>query len=375
MSDKDNDLVEIEDTDDTHLVEIENSNNDDVDSDKTDIKDAIKNVDVVKRASKNRKKLLVTAAILASVCIGAYGINSYLDHRHEVYLQEYANAVQDITNHNTAGYDIAFEIFNDINESGESTSSDYYYLGYLYQDKKDYAKAYHFYKKSIKLNPRYYKAYYTISTLYMSGHGVSKNTSKGLDYLIKSYNFGNKKALKDISKTLDNNQNMIGHIDPNILYALYEAYKSGDLTPANTTSTETYFAICLGKEYPPAQLDKIHELVNSNTDFYETYAYLETFTNSEDQTVSELAQKEIVVIKQKIKDQKEEMRLKKLAIEKASILKLQKRQEYLNEQSKIGLTTPRKKIEHLNGLVYLNMSDINAKHLKYILQRHYGLRY
>ncbi len=350
MSDKDKDAIKTEDAD--ILVEVD-----------VDEIDTIKNVDVVKKPSKNRKKTLVTAAIITSICIGAYGVNSYLDHRHAVFLEEYANAVQDIINHNAAGYNKAFEIFNNLNESGEATSSDYYYLGYLYQDKKEYAKAYNFYKKSIKLNPRDYKPYYSLSTLYMSGHGVNKNTSKGLDSLIKSYNLGNKKALADISKTLDNNQNMIGHIDPNILYALYIAYKTGELTPENKDSIDTYFAISLGREYPPAQIDKIHELVNSNTDYYETLTYLETFTDSENPTVSELSQKEMVIIKQKIKDRKEEMRLKTIAMEKDRILKFQQRAEYLKEQSKIGLTTPRNKIEHLNGLVYLNMLDTDAKYL------------
>nr|WP_231138752.1 SEL1-like repeat protein [Francisella orientalis] len=99
----------------------------------------------------NIKNILGALLIVAMISGGVYGINSYLDYRHNKFLKEYNAAITDIKNHNSNGYNNAFSILKEIVDNNEATAQDFFYLGYSYQyglgTEKNYFDAYKYYKK------------------------------------------------------------------------------------------------------------------------------------------------------------------------------------------------------------------------------------
>lgn len=303
---------------------------------------------------------------------GVYGINSYLDYKHNKFLKEYNAAITDIKNHNSNGYNNAFSILKEIVEDNEATAQDFFYLGYSYQygfgTEKNYFDAYKYYKKSASLN--YPQAFYQIGVLYEDGLGVNKDNTKAMDYFKKSYDLGYKNSIVDLANIISSNNNLISTTDPEILYEIYLAYKDGKLPNENDKTIDKYIITAAANGYEPAIIVQARNFTDKG-DNYRALMLWQTLLYSSDPKVAELAKKETVEVENLVKQERlktlEKERLKRIEIQQ-NLRKKQlddtRRIEQVQKKIEFALSTPKQEITNLDGLIYLNLSRVNKGQLQ-----------
>ncbi|MEY8701744.1 tetratricopeptide repeat protein [Francisella philomiragia] len=320
----------------------------------------------------NRKNILGAVLIVAVISGGVYGINNYLDYRHNKFLKEYNNAITDIKNHNSNGYNNAFSILKEIVDNNEATAQDFFYLGYSYQyglgTEKNYFDAYKYYKKSASSN--YPQAFYQIGTLYKDGLGVNKDNKKAIEYFKKSYNLGYKNSIVDLTDIINSNNNLISTTDPEILYEIYLAYKDGKLPNENDKTLDKYIIAAAANGYEPAIIVQARNFTDKG-DNYRALMLWQTLLYSSDPKVAELAKKEVVKVEDLVKQERlknlEKERLKRIEIQqnlRKKQLEDAKRVEQIQKKIEFALSTPKQEITNLNGLIYLNLSRVNKGQLQ-----------
>ncbi|AJI52323.1 tetratricopeptide repeat protein [Francisella philomiragia] len=320
----------------------------------------------------NRKNILGALLIVAVISGGVYGINSYLDYRHNKFLKEYNAAITDIKNHNSNGYNNAFSILKEIVDNNEATAQDFFYLGYSYQyglgTEKNYFDAYKYYKKSASLN--YPQAFYQIGTLYKDGLGVNKDNKKAIEYFKKSYDLGYKNSIVDLANIINSNNNLISTTDPEILYEIYLAYKDGKLPNENDKTLDKYIITAAANGYEPAIIVQARNFTDKG-DNYRALMLWQTLLYSSDPKVAELAKKEIVEVENLVKQERlktlEKERLKRIEIQqnlRKKQLEDAQRVEQIQKKIEFALSTPKQEITNLNGLIYLNLSKVNKGQLQ-----------
>ncbi|WP_150467442.1 tetratricopeptide repeat protein [Francisella sp. SYW-9] len=324
--------------------------------------------EAVPLVSKKKKiiRILIGIAIVG-VCI--VGVNKYIDYRHEVFLQEYAKAITNIKNKNVKGYEAAFEILQDLADDDEATSSDYYYLGYLYQyglgTQKNYSNAYKYYKKANSA-----QAFYQMAILYKYGQGVNKNNKKAIEYYKKSYKSGNKKAIIGLAKFLESNPKFISTSDPELLYQIYLTYQSNKIKENKPGEKNKYLSIAVSKSYEPAII-KQAELFTKNKDYHRASILWQKLLYSSNTKTADRAEKEMAKIEALIKEQREKeleekTSKKEIVAKKAQPKSKDKKeiQELIKTNREIGLTIPKQKLKNLNGLVYINLFNTDKEKLQ-----------
>ncbi|MBK2094874.1 sel1 repeat family protein [Francisella philomiragia] len=319
-----------------------------------------------------RKNILSALLIVAMISGGVYGINSYLDYKHNKFLKEYNAAITDIKNHNSNGYNNAFSILKEIVEDNEATAQDFFYLGYSYQygfgTEKNYFDAYKYYKKSASLN--YPQAFYQIGVLYEDGLGVNKDNTKAMDYFKKSYDLGYKNSIVDLANIISSNNNLISTTDPEILYEIYLAYKDGKLPNENDKTIDKYIITAAANGYEPAIIVQARNFTDKG-DNYRALMLWQTLLYSSDPKVAELAKKETVEVENLVKQERlktlEKERLKRIEIQQ-NLRKKQlddtRRIEQVQKKIEFALSTPKQEITNLDGLIYLNLSRVNKGQLQ-----------
>nr|WP_048349471.1 tetratricopeptide repeat protein [Francisella orientalis] len=320
----------------------------------------------------NIKNILGALLIVAMISGGVYGINSYLDYRHNKFLKEYNAAITDIKNHNSNGYNNAFSILKEIVDNNEATAQDFFYLGYSYQyglgTEKNYFDAYKYYKKSASLN--YPQAFYQIGTLYKDGLGVNKDNKKAIEYFRKSYDLGYKNSIVDLANIINSNNNLISTTDPEILYEIYLAYKDGKLPNENDKTLDEYIITAAANGYEPAIIVQARNFTDKG-DNYKALMLWQTLLYSSNLKVAELAKKEIVKVENLVKQERlktlEKERFKRIEIQqnlRKKQLEDAKRVEQIQKKIEFVLSTPKQEITNLNGLIYLNLSKVNKGQLQ-----------
>lgn len=320
----------------------------------------------------NRKNILGAVLIVAVISGGVYGINNYLDYRHNKFLKEYNNAITDIKNHNSNGYNNAFSILKEIVDNNEATAQDFFYLGYSYQyglgTEKNYFDAYKYYKKSASSN--YPQAFYQIGTLYKDGLGVNKDNKKAIEYFKKSYDLGYKNSIVDLTDIINSNNNLISTTDPEILYEIYLAYKDSKLPNENDKTLDKYIIAAAANGYEPAIIVQARNFTDKG-DNYRALMLWQTLLYSSDPKVAELAKKEVVKVEDLVKQERlknlEKERLKRIEIQqnlRKKQLEDAKRVEQIQKKIEFALSTPKQEITNLNGLIYLNLSRVNKGQLQ-----------
>ncbi|WP_265658396.1 tetratricopeptide repeat protein [Francisella philomiragia] len=319
-----------------------------------------------------RKNILSALLIVAMISGGVYGINSYLDYKHNKFLKEYNAAITDIKNHNSNGYNNAFNILKEIVEDNEATAQDFFYLGYSYQygfgTEKNYFDAYKYYKKSASLN--YPQAFYQIGVLYEDGLGVNKDNTKAMDYFKKSYDLGYKNSIVDLANIISSNNNLISTTDPEILYEIYLAYKDGKLPNENDKTIDKYIITAAANGYEPAIIVQARNFTDKG-DNYRALMLWQTLLYSSDPKVAELAKKETVEVENLVKQERlktlEKERLKRIEIQQ-NLRKKQlddtRRIEQVQKKIEFALSTPKQEITNLDGLIYLNLARVNKGQLQ-----------
>ncbi|QIW10042.1 SEL1-like repeat protein [Francisella sp. LA112445] len=324
-------------------------------------------VEPTKPTTSKKKKIIRVLIGVAIVGVCAVGVNKYIDYRHEVFLQEYNKAIADINSKNVKGYEAAFEILQDLADDDEATPSDYYYLGYLYQygfgTQKNYSNAYKYYKKANNA-----QAFYQIAILYKFGQGVNKDNDKALEYFKKSYKAGNKNAIIGLAKLLESNPRLISAADPELLYQIYLAYQSNKIKEIKPNEKDKYLSIAVSKGYDPATI-KQAQIFAQDKDYHRASILWQTLLYSSNPKTADLAEKEMTKIETLIKEQREkeleEKTTKKEIIEKKSEPKSEEaKQKLIENNRKIGLSIPKKELESLNGLVYINLFNTDKEKLQ-----------
>lgn len=323
----------------------------------------------------NKKNIIKALAVAGIIGSCAFGINNYLSYKHQVFLEEHSIAIADIENKNSQGYQKSFNLLKQLAEDDYATPQDYFYLAYIYQyglgTQKDYSNAYKYYQKAA--NDNYVRANYQIALLYKNGHGVNKDDNKTIDYLTKAYNLGYKNSLITLTELIEANNRLISVVEPNLLYEIYLGYKSNQITNLNQDSATKYLTTAAAEGYEPAIIIQAQNFSKSG-DNYRALMLWQTLLYSSNSKVSKLAKKEIIKVEKLVKQQREQEQAKQKELQQAEQIKQQKaeelkqqRQKQIQYKRKVGLTVPKKELNNLNGLIYLNLFKVN----KNLLQNFY----
>ena len=319
-----------------------------------------------------KKNIIKIAGATAIVVCGVVGVNSYFSYQHQLFLESYSNAIASIDNGDQTGYKDAFEVLKELADSDKATPSDLYYLGYMYQYgldiSKDYSDAYKYYKKAAASDNA--MAYYQLATLYANGNGVNKDAIKALDYYKKSYRLGYLPAVNAIAKMLEGNTRLVASAGPKMLYEIYLAYDEDQIKEANPSIKEKYLLASAAEGYEPALIVQAHNFSKTG-DNYRALMLWQTLLYSSDPKVSELAKTEIPKIQKLVEAERkkeeaelEEEQVAEVLTEKELLIQQVERQKEVEHKKEAGRTIPMQKINHLNGLIYINMFNISASNLQ-----------
>ena len=319
-----------------------------------------------------KNNIIKIAGATAIVACSIVGVNSYFSYQHQVFLENYTNAIASIDNGEQTGYKNAFKILQDLADDDKATPSDLYYLGYIYQyglgTNKDYSDAYKYYKKAANSNNA--MAYYQLATLYENGNGVNKDEIKALDYYKKSYQLWYLHAVNAIAKMLEANSRLVASAGPKMLYEIYLAYDQDQIKEADPSIKEKYLLAAAAEGYEPALIVQAHNF-SEKGDNYRALMLWQTLLYSSDPKVSETAKEEIPKIQKlvELERKKEEAELEKAQVaevekEKALLVEQVERQKEVEYKKEIGRTIPMQEIKNLNGLVYINLFNVNTATLQ-----------
>ena len=318
-----------------------------------------------------KNNIVKIAGVIAIAVCGVVGVNSYFSYQHQIFLESYTNAIASIDNGEQTGYKDAFTVLIGLADSDKASPSDLYYLGYMYQYglgiSKDYSDAYKYYKKSAASDN--VMAYYQIATLYADGNGVNKDEVKALDYYKKSYRLSYLPAVNAIAKMLEENTRLVASAGPKMLYEIYLSYDEDQIKEADESIKEKYLLASAAEGYEPAIIVQANNFTKAG-DNYRSLMLWQTLLYSSDPKVSELAKTEIPKIQKLVgaEREKEEAELEKEQIaevlsEKELIIKQVERQKEVEYKKEVGRTIPKQKIKNLSGLAYINLFNLDKKHL------------
>ncbi|KEI35734.1 hypothetical protein FRA_29c03580 [Francisella sp. W12-1067] len=334
--------------------------------DKDDSTKAPKKIGPIILTKKNVIRVFIAIGL---ILVFISGLNRYFSYKHQVFLEQYSTAIADIQNKNEQGYNQAYKIFKKLADSDKATTKDYYYLGYMYQyglaTNKDYFQAYKYYQKAIDdKNP---EVYYQLAILYKDGQGVNKNDEKAISYFTKAYNLGDTKALIPLDKLLESNQKLIPKVEPKLLFETYLAYKDGKILKTNSSSLKDKFLLAaISKGYEPALAIQAEDLAR-NGDSNQALTLWKTLVYSSNPKISALAKSKIPELQNVIQKRNKEEVLIKRSLQKKQFIEdlLKKRaiQKHIKYKRQVGLSIPKRQIENLTGLMYLNLSNINKDFL------------
>jgi TPR repeat protein len=313
----------------------------------------------------------IAGATAIAVC-GVVGVNSYFSYQHQIFLENYTNAIASIDNGQQAGYKDAFTVLKDLADSDKASPSDLYYLGYMYQYgldiSKDYSDAYKYYKKSAASDNA--MAYYQLATLYENGNGVNKDQIKALDYYKKSYQLWYLPAVNAIAKMLEANARLVASAGPKMLYEIYLAYDQDQIKEADSSIKEKYLLASAAEGYEPALIVQAHNFTKAG-DNYRSLMLWQTLLYSSDPKVSKIAKTEIPKIQKlvEVERKKEESELENEQVveikkQKALLVKQVERQKEIEYKKAAGRTIPMQKNNNLNGLIYINIFNIGTDSLQ-----------
>lgn len=154
-------------------------------------------------------------------------------------------------------------------------------------------------------------------------------------------------------------------VDSQLLYEIYLAYKDNKIKETNPNEKDKYIATAAAEGYEPAIIVQARNFTE-NGDNYRALMLWQTLLYSSDPKVSELAKKEIKNVEKLVKKQRqaEIKKEKKAKLEEEKKLQQQienqaKREEEIAAKKKVGLSVPKKEIDHLDGLIYINLFNVN----------------
>ena len=267
----------------------------------------------------NKTNITRIFIVLVIIAIGVIIANNYISNQNKKFLENYSKAIIDIKQKNKARYKQDFKIFKQAVNSSNATSDDYYYLGYAYQyaigTEKNYSNAYHNYKIAIASDNA--KAYYQIGKLYEYGQGVNHNSKKALTYYDKSYQLGYKHAILAIKNLLKSDKKLFSQTDAKILYQIYLALNDNQIEENNPKEKYKFLSAASDKGYNPAMIANTKYLQKSKND-HKTLAKNNTSKITPQKPKRETTTKK----KAKTKAKTENQNIKKLAIPKTQIKRL-----------------------------------------------------
>lgn len=320
-----------------------------------------------------RKNVIKICAGSAIVVCGALGVNSYFSYQHQVFLENYSNAIASIQNKDTSSYNKAFKILKEVDENGTATATDYYYLGYAlqygYGTNKDYDHAFKYYKKSA--NDEDPRAYYQIATLYQAGQGVNRDDIKAISYYKKSYDLGYSPAIVKIFNMLESNSRLLASTNPKLLYNIYEAITNNKIKDIkNNDDKNKYLLSAAAEGYEPALMKQAQNFTDES-DNYRALMLWQTLLYSSNPKTAKKAKAEIVKVNKLLDKERAEERAEQEKIqveqvheEKAKIIRQVERQKEIEHKIEKGLSIPKREISNLDGFVYINLFKSDKQSLQ-----------
>lgn len=320
----------------------------------------------------NKKKLtkfLITIGVIGGC---AFGINSYISYKHQVFLEGHTTAIADIQNKNEAGYSQAFSILKELVDDNKASTEDYFYLGYMYHyglgTSKDYSDAYKYYKKAATDN--YPQAFYQLAILYRDGSGVNKSNKNAIEYFEKAFELGDEQAIVSLAELVGPNNQLLSIISSEFLYDIYLAYKDNKIVSTDQSIKDKYLSMAAAQGYEPAIIVQARNFTKSG-DNYRALMLWQTLLYSSDPKVSQLAKKEILEVEKLVKEERlaEQERQKQLQLEEQKkeqqkLIAMVEREKHVEYKKEVGLSIPKQKLKNLNGLIYLNLFNINKIQLQ-----------
>jgi TPR repeat protein len=329
-----------------------------------------------------RKNILKICTGSAIVICGAFGVNSYFSYQHQVFLENYSNAIASIQNKDTSNYDSAFKILKEVDENGTATATDYYYLGYAlqygYGTNKDYDHAFKYYSKSARDgDPR---AYYQMATLYQAGQGVNKDQKKAISYYKKSYDLGYSPAVIKIFNMLESNSKLLASTDPKLLYKIYEAIADNRIKDIKNDDKNKYLLSAAAEGYEPALIKQAQNFTNED-DNYRALMLWQTLLYSSNPATAKKAKIEIAKLNKLLdkeraaeKIEEEKIQVEEIHKEKAKIIRQVERQKEIEHKIEKGLSVPKREILNLDGLIYINLFNSDKQSLQNFYKNITGIK-
>lgn len=319
-----------------------------------------------------RKNIIKICAGSAIVICAAIAVNSYLGYQHQIFLEKYSNAIASLQNKESSGYDEAFKTLKELDDDGEATPMDYFYLGYAlqygYGTPKEYDHAFKYYYKSLKnKNPR---AYYQIGTLYEAGHGVNKNHTKAISYYKKSYDLGYSPAIVKIYDLFESNSRLRASADPKLLYSVYEAINDNKISDMDESDKNKYLLSAVAEGYEPALIKQAQNSTDEGDNnralmLWQTLLYSSNPATSKKAT-TKIDEIQKVLKKERVEEKSEadKIQVQEKEQEKEEIIKQVERQKEIEHKILKGLSTPKKDLASIDGLIFLNLFNVDKQNLQ-----------
>ncbi|MFC4891757.1 tetratricopeptide repeat protein [Pseudofrancisella aestuarii] len=329
------------------------------------------------RKSLTKKQSIIVGLAILILGLGGMGINLYLSHTHKAYLEAYAKAINDIQARKSDGYNEAFEILKELDENGKATTSDRYYLGYIYQfglgTSVNYREAYKNY--NIALSQGSARAAYQLAILYMNGDGVNKDNAKARAYLVHAYKKGYKPALEQLVKLFDENPDLIFNTDPVLLYKIFELYENGELPSDNEDEVDTLLKAAAVQGYEPALVKQANRFTNSNQ-YSRALNLWKELEKSKDPEVAKNAKDNVTLITDKLSEAKVTDKLN----EEVQNYKQSQIAEKITNESQVRKQNADNISNNVNnrslvneGLIYFYYRNINKEYFREFISKALGV--